>query len=297
MSLPFDATIKDLVEAFVPDYQARLHLDEFAPLQVMNVDLSTVSAATDIALGEGDPPRRVVDLNFQGGPDDRLVARVLLYHALLHYHYHVPVHSLLVLLRPITGHADITGRLRYEGRRRRGKMDFTFEVIRLWQEPVEQFLSGGLGPLPLAPLCHLPPGRPLDEALAPVIQCVDERLATEATPEDRATLLTATYVLLGMRVPVETATRLFRGIQAVKESSTYQAIVQESEAKGEARGKIMGKLEALQEMVLLQGQQRFGRPSQRAKNAVRAITDIPRLERLAIRILDATNWRDLLDTP
>src|SRR5581483_12443866 len=90
--LPFDATLKDLVHHYLPDYVRQMGLGEFAPLAPLNVDLSTVTAATDIALGHGDPPDRIVDLNFQSGPDAALAARVLLYNTLLHFRFRAPVH-------------------------------------------------------------------------------------------------------------------------------------------------------------------------------------------------------------
>jgi len=131
-------------------------LREFEPLRPLNVDLSTVTAATDIALGQGDPPERVVDLNFQSGPAEDLPARVLLYNALLYLRYRVPVHSIVILLRPGADLGLLTGKLHYQGRKRKGKMNFSYEVIRLWRVPVKRILEGGLGTLPLAPLCRLP---------------------------------------------------------------------------------------------------------------------------------------------
>src|SRR5215470_266271 len=97
---------------------------------------------------DGEPPDRVVDINFQSGPDEELPGRVLLYHALLHYRYRVPVHSVVVLLRPLADVRQLTGKLGYVGRRRKGSIDFSCEVIRLWQQPVRRFLGGGLGTLP-----------------------------------------------------------------------------------------------------------------------------------------------------
>src|SRR4051812_22822045 len=119
MSLPFDATLKQLVQAHVRDYEQYMGLEEFGPLQVLNVDLSTVTAATDIVRGQGDPPQRIIDLNFQSGPDDALASRLLLYNTLLHHRYQVPVHSQLVLLRPAADQGGLTGKLNYEGLHRK----------------------------------------------------------------------------------------------------------------------------------------------------------------------------------
>jgi predicted transposase YdaD len=289
MPMPFDATLKYLVQSFVRDYEVQMGLTEFAPLVPLNVDLSTVTAATDIALGRGGPPERVVDINFQSGPDPDLEARLLLYNALVHHRFRVPVHTVLVLLRPAAEIGQLTGILRYAGRRRKGKMDFGFEVIRLWQKPVQRLLAGGLGTLPLAPLGPLPGGMEAEEALAPVIRQIAVRLDREAAPEERAKLLTATFALTGLRVPRETAEQLFQGVRAMKESSTHQGILEE--------GRVEGKTEALQKIVFRLGRQRFGPPTQAQQAALTGIRDVERLERLTDRLLVVPNWQELLQIP
>jgi predicted transposase YdaD len=286
MSLRFDATLKDLVQHFLHDYEVLMGLSDLGPLTPLNVDLSTVTAATDIALGHGDPPDQIVDINFQSGPDEDLPARILLYNALLHFRYRVPVHSVVVLLRPVADQRQITGKLRYVGRRRKGRIEFSYEVIRLWQQPVRRFLAGGLGTLPLAPLCRLAVATSLEAALAAVIHRVVERLEREAAPEDRARLLTATYVLAGLRVTPEVAERLFQGVRAMKESSTYQAILAE------------GRTKALQETLLRLGRQRFhNSPSEAVQTTIQAITDEGQLERMTDRLLIVSSWQELLETP
>src|SRR5260370_32224185 len=100
MPLPSGATPKAMVKHHVSDFTQVLRLSGPKPAMVLNVDLSTVTAATDIALCYGDPPVLIDDLNFQSGPDPNLTAPMLLYNALLRYRYRVPRHSILVLLRP-----------------------------------------------------------------------------------------------------------------------------------------------------------------------------------------------------
>ena len=285
MSLPFDATLKDLVQHYLQDYEEQMGLSGLGPFTPLNVDLSTITAATDIALGHGDPPDRVVDINFQSGPDAVLAARVLLYNALLHFRYRVPVHSVVVLLRPLADRRQLTGKLRYVGRRRKGRMEFSYEVVRLWKQPVGRFLGGGLGTLPLAPLCRLPTAVSVEAALAPVISRVLERLEHEATPDDRAKLLAATYVLAGLRVTPDVADRLFQGVRTMKESSTYQAILAE------------GRIEAIKETLLRQGRKRFrSRPSESVQAAIEAINDEGRLKRMTERLLIVSSWHELLET-
>src|SRR5271155_4122894 len=100
MSLQFDATLKGTVLEDVAGYAVRFGLPAGKPASLLDVDLSTLSAATDSAIGVGDPLEEIADLNFQSGPDARLPKRVLLYNSALHYRYGVPVRSIIILMRP-----------------------------------------------------------------------------------------------------------------------------------------------------------------------------------------------------
>jgi predicted transposase YdaD len=284
MPLPFDATLKNILQKFTHDFEEQLGLVGPQPASVLNVDLSTVSAATDIVLGYGDPPLQLVDLNFQSSRDADLVQRLLMYNALLHHRYRVPVHSVVVLLRPAADDPALTGELRYQGWPRRGKVTFKYEVVRLWQRPVRRVLLGHRGTLPLAPLCRLPENVPVEDALRRVIQQIDERLQREA-PEEAAVLLSTAYVLTGLRVPRDRAEQLFQGVRAMKESSTYQGILED------------GRIESLQQTLLRQGRRKFGPPTDTVTTAITAITNRVRLEQMTERLLLVSTWDELLATP
>ena len=87
-------------------------------------------------------------------------------------------------------------------------MDFGYEVFRLWERPVEELLKLDIAALPLALLGQLPQGVDLDTGLAGVVQQIIERLQHEAPPEQMRRLLTAAFVLTGLRVPRQTANLL-----------------------------------------------------------------------------------------
>jgi Domain of unknown function (DUF4351) len=72
----------------------------------------------------------------------------------------------------------------------------------------------------------------------------------------------------------------------MKESLTYQAIVEE--------GREEGRVEEARAMLLRQGNKRFGAPSAPARAALEAISNIERLELLGERLLDAEGWDELL---
>jgi hypothetical protein len=168
MAHRFDATLKSIVADHAADFASVFGLPADQPVSAINVDLSTLSAATDVALAYGEPVREIVDLNFQTGPDSGLPGRLHLYNAALHHRYEVAVRSVLVLLRSKADGANLTGTLAY-GEAQTG-VEFRYQVVRLWQQPVEDYLHTGLAALPLATLCQMPAGRALPEALREVVQ-------------------------------------------------------------------------------------------------------------------------------
>src|SRR5436189_1274785 len=113
MSHPFDATLKDILGQRPADLREPFRLSGLEPVQALNVDLSTISAATDVAIGFGDPVQEIADLNFQSGPDRNVDARLLLYNAAFHLKFAVPVRSILVLLRPKAETPGLNGKLSY----------------------------------------------------------------------------------------------------------------------------------------------------------------------------------------
>ncbi len=75
----------------------------------------------------------------------------------------------------------------------------------------------------------------------------------------------------------------------MKESVTYQAIVEEGEVKGMLRAR-------LDDLFLL-GRRRLGEPETASEIALRGITDPDRLARMIGKLLDVSSWEELLATP
>jgi hypothetical protein len=290
MSMRFDATLKDLVRAHVHDFEVRLGLSGPGPVSLLNVDLSTLSAATDQVLGYGEPLQRLIDIHFQSGRDDALLPRVFLYQGALYYRYRVPVHSIVILLRPSANDEKLDEGLHFSVWPERGRTDLSFEVVRLWREwQAEEVLQGGLGTLPLAPLCQMPGDAPLEEALPGVIQRLDERLRHEAAPEEASVLRTASFILTGLLVSREVLLQLYQGVQGMRESTGYQYILEE--------GRNEGRLETLREVVVRLGSPKFGPPEESLAAQLSSISDPKRLERMVDRVFSgAANWADVLAT-
>jgi hypothetical protein len=64
----------------------------------------------------------------------------------------------------------MSGAVNYAARPGRGKMDFGYEVVRLWERPADELLAGALATVPLAVLGRLPEGVELVEGLTGVAQ-------------------------------------------------------------------------------------------------------------------------------
>ncbi|HJT76020.1 MAG TPA: hypothetical protein VJ739_02365 [Gemmataceae bacterium] len=285
MPMPFDATLKDLARDCPADFLTIFDRPPAGPLALLNVDLSTVTTAADLVVGVGDPLAEIIHVDFQSSAAAWKHADVLVYNALLYATYHVPVHSIVILLRPQAAHANLSGVVSYAVRSGRGSMAFTYEVVRLWQRPAEELLAGALGTTPLAMLGALPHGVALPDALTAVAQRLIERLEREAPPERTRKLLTAAFLLTGLRVRRDLAREVFRGVRAMKDSDTYLAILDE------------GREEQIKKDILRLGRKRFGPADEPTTARLNGITDLERLERLLDRLLDATSWQDLLDTP
>jgi hypothetical protein len=252
---------------------------------VETVDLSTVTTAADVVLGLGEPLREVVHIDFQASADKDKGADVLVSNGLLYRQYRVPVHSILVLLRPQAAHSDVTGSIAYSARPGRGNMTFGFEIVRLWGRSVESLLAGPLGAAPLAVLGALPEGADLIQGLTGVAQRLIERLESEAAPRQKKLLLTAAFVLAGLRLKKTQALQVFAGVRAMRESETFMAILDEGR-ETEAR-RLIRRLAA----------RTLGEPDEPTVTRLEGITDIDRLERIFDRAAEADSWPELLDTP
>lgn len=86
------------------------------------------------------------------------------------------------------------------GKPHRGKMEFSFEIVRLCEWPVRKLLESGLGVLPLAVLGRLPDGVSGTSGLRSVLYEIEDRLKNEADDPKAKELLTAALVLSRLRM-------------------------------------------------------------------------------------------------
>ena len=104
----------------------------------------------------------------------------------------------------------------------------------------------------------------------------------ESPDQDAANLLlSCSYILMGLRYDKETIRTLFAGVQKMRESSTYQAILEEGREEGLAKGQVVVRQDDL--LALLE--ERFGAVPPAVEARVRAATDPARLQAALRQVL------------
>jgi len=272
MPKPLDATLKGLIRNHPADWLRHLGVPFTDPPRVLDADLSVVSAAADTLIRVGG---RVIHIDLEAGPDDDLATHMLLYNVLAHRQTGLPVRSVVVLLRSNAVRANLTDRVEYDG------LTFRFELVRVWEEDAERFLTGGVGLMPLAVLARPPAGMTREQALPEQVRRIADAVESEGE-QDQADVLLSTYMLAGMHVRRGPLQAIFRRVLQMRDSVAYQIILEEG-AVAESR-----------ESVLKLGRAKFGAATPEQVNKLKAIEDLERLRRLLVRVLRVASWDALL---
>ena len=281
MPKPYDATTKFLLEFNPSGWKPFLGIQSSARVETIDADVSTVSGQADKVLRVLDRIPWLIHLELQASRDPLLALRMQRYNVLLEYKFGCVVYSVVLLLRLSADGPELTGRR--QSRRPDGPLisDFRYDVIRLWQLTPEQILSGDLVTLPLAPLTMVS-----QRQMPRLVQQVHQRLCEETQAPQRGDLMDSMFVLTGLRFPPDIATPWFQGVTEMRESLTYQAILEEGAEKGREEG--------LRDAVLRAGRHRFGPPTPKVRAALKKEQQIDRLEEMLDRMFDVKTWDALL---
>ena len=277
----YDATTKYLVEAYPRDWISFLGLTTSGAVSVIDADLSTVTAEVDKALRVDEPEPLVVHLEFQSSYDSTMGRRLFRYNAMLHYDHEVPVMSVLVLLRQSADGPALSGTYRIALTGMEPYLNFAYSVRRIWQEPATDLLAGPLGTLPMAVLGAAEPS-----ALPGLLRTMDRRFVQEMEPAEADHLRVVTYNLLGLRFPHTIVDQMMPGIRSMRDSLTYQAILEE--------GRVEGRVEEARELLLELGGDRFGPPDASTLATLMAIGNRAQLHALVARVFMVSSWSELL---
>jgi predicted transposase YdaD len=135
------------------------------------------------------------------------------------------VRQIVIYLRPTSSELVYQTELRLENTQHQ------FEVIRLWEQPTEVFLTCP-GLLPFATLSQ-------SENREQVLQTVAERVEAVTEPRQRSNLAAISRILAGLVLERELVRRLLRQ-EIMRESTFDQAIVEEGLQEGLQQGLLEG---------------------------------------------------------
>jgi hypothetical protein len=284
----YDPTLKALVETDPASWPALLGVPA-GPTEVIDADIATVSGAADKVLRVSADPPYLLHLEFVAGHDAAALPRKLhVRNGLLEDRHDLRVRSGAILLRPEADSPQLTGLYERSFPDEAAYLTFRYQVVRVWRLPPEPLLTGGLALLPLAPISAV-----TEAELPGIIQRMGRRLGGRRTRRQAPVVWAAAFILLGLRHSSALAAQLFRGVVSMKESSTYQLIVEEGRATGLAEG----ALAEAKKLLRLLGDDAFGPPDARTAAAIERIDDLARLEEMLKRVRTAGSWQELLGQP
>ncbi len=243
---------------------------------------------------EGPSPW-IAHIELQASRDPKLVTRLLQYHALLLHRHGDRVRTTVVLLRPDADGRDVTGRYDEVDETGDTTLLFRYRVIRLWEQPIDDLLTGGLGVLPLAPLAAIEPTR-----LPEILEHMGERFRRETDPASAENLWVSTSLLLPLRYDMDEVRDLMVRMQELRDTRFVREIREEGRAEGLSqgisRGLTEGRISEARRIVLRLGTRKFGPASATVVSALDNINDLTLFDDLTDRILTATSWQELLET-
>lgn len=281
---PYDPTLKTLVE-IEPESWPVLFGQPKAATEIIDADIATVSGAADKVLRVAGDPAYLLHLEFVSGHDSAaLPSALLMRNGLLGHRHDLRVRSGVVLLRPEADSPQLTGvyERRFSGEE--AYLTFRCTVLRVWQLPPEPLLSGGLALLPLAPISAV-----TEAELPGIMKRMEKRLGSPRGRKQAPLVWGAAYILLGLRYSPALAAQLFQGVMSMKESSTYQAILQE--------GRSEGAVAEAKKLLRQWGKDAFGTPNAQIVAAIERLNDLTRLEELLRRVHSVASWQELFGPP
>ena len=272
MPKAFDASLKELIRHHPADWLGLIGVVPTEEPVWEDAELSTVSASADtVVTADGT----AYHFEFEAGPDDTLASRVLMYNALAYHRTGLPVRSTVILLRSNAQRAGLTGRVNY------GELTFGFDIVRVWQLPAETLLNAPIGVLPLAVLGQPPKGQTRRQALPDQVDRIIDRAVAEAGGQ-AGELVTATFLLAGMHQDNTFLRTIFHRGLTMFESSAFSVIED------------LAMERQMRETLLNMGTVKFGPPTPDQAAKLAAIENLPRLNRLAVRLLKVDSWDALL---
>jgi len=226
----YDNICKFIAEEFSQDIATWLLGEAIALVELPVKELSLEPIRAD-AIVLRQSSQVVLHAEFQTEPSADIPFRMADYFLLIYRRYPSKrIRQIVVYLRPSGS------RLVYQTDFATGGMNHQFEVIRLWEQPPDLFLSAP-GLLPFAVLAHSEGKEALLREVARKVDEIDSQ-------REQANVAASASLLVGLVLGKETIHQILRR-DIMRESVIYQELIEE----GRAEGKAEGRAEGLQEVA------------------------------------------------
>lgn len=292
---PYDVSVGHLIELDPEGWLDWIGLPADGPVESVETDVSTVLAEVDKVLLVRGPKPWLAHIEIQSSRDPHLPARLLQYFGLLHYknleraRIAARIETAVVLLRPEADGPELRGTYAPQGTSGPTNATMEFHVVRLWERPVEELLTGGIGVSPLAPLASL------DRALlASIVSRVHERFRQETDPSTESELRNALLLLLSLRYDEDEVRAMMVELAQFRDTPVYRVIAEEGRKAGREEGREEGRLAEARRLLEELGAEKLGPPDEVTAATLARLDDVERLNGLLHRLLKVQTWQELL---
>ena len=269
----YDNTCKYLAENFPEDLSSWLLGVRVSLVQMQPTELSVepIRADSMILLTNHN---LILHVEFQTVPDREMGFRMLDYRVRAHRKFPgKQMRQIVIYLTPTT--SDLVSLTTFELE----STHHEFEVIRLWEQPSSIFLES-VGLYPFASLAQTDePELVLREVAARIEEIPERKL--------QADISAMSYILAGLVLDRNRVGQIIRR-DIMRESVTYQEILEE----GEIKGKTQGRIEEARGLVIRQLTRKLGNISTILLVKIKALP-LERLELLGEDLLDFTSIANL----
>jgi predicted transposase/invertase (TIGR01784 family) len=277
----YDNVCKFLAENFSADLASWLVGRPIALTQLSPTELNVEPIRAD-SLILLDSPELLLHGEFQVKPDATIPARMANYRLRIYHRFpRKAVRQVVIYLRPTRSPLVHETRFEIPG------LQHEFEVIRLWEQPVELFLQAP-GLLPFAILAN-------SQERLEVLRQVASQAEQISAQNVRQDVMAASAVLAGLVLDTSSIRQILRS-EAMRESVIYQDILQEGEQRGELRGELRGEQRGLRQgelnLILKLLNRKFGNIPTKMQKIVQNLS-IAQLEDLGEALLDFATLDDL----
>lgn len=270
----YDNTCKYLAEKSPASFVRWLLNTEPENIQVLKTEIIPEPIEAD-ALVLLQTDNQILHLEFQTVPysNPPIPLRMLEYKAILTRKYRLPIEQVVIFLK--LTNSELVLQNQYQD----NYTTHRYRIIRMWeQNPAPLLVTPEL--LPLATLAQSDNPNTLLEQVAQEVAMIGEI-------EQRNNISACVFVLAGLRFEKNLIRQLFRE-DIMRESVTYQDILQQGVQQGMQQGMQRGEVAILQRLI----SRRFGELEPQLSEQIQRL-DIPQLENLGEALLDFSNVADL----